>query len=91
MMLLGCLLGSGGHALAIATTGKGAAATVWRFVRAAVHMVQYLPPLLGAEHAPHSHSKSGKEEAMVCGCGVVVVCGCLFYVEPNPTSEQQVG
>ncbi len=91
MMPLGCLLGSGAHALSIAITGKGAAATAWRFVQAAAHMVQYLAPLLGAEHAPHSQSKSGEEEAMVCGCGVVVVCGCLFYVEQNPTSKQQVG
>jgi hypothetical protein len=72
MMPLGCLLGAGAHALAIATTGKGAAATAWRFVRAAAHMVQYLPPLLGVEHAPHSQSKLGEEEAMVGGCVWVV-------------------
>ncbi len=85
MMLLGCLLGSGAHALAIATTEEGAAAIAWRFVGVASHMVQYLPPLLGAEHAPHSQLKLGEEEAMVCGCGVVVVCGCLFYMAAEMT------
>jgi hypothetical protein len=71
-MLLGCLLGTDAHALATATTRKGTAATAWCFVRAAVHMVQHLPPLLGVEHAPHSQSKSREEEAMVGGC--VWVC-----------------
>jgi hypothetical protein len=53
-------------------------------------MMQYLPPWLGAEHAPHSHSKVGEEEAMLGGCGVVVVCGCLFYVVQSCTSMQKL-
>ncbi len=37
--------------------------------------MQYLPPLFGELHAPHTQLESGEEEAMVCGCGVVVVRG----------------
>jgi hypothetical protein len=77
---LGYRLGAGAYALPAAILGAGAAATAWRFVRVAVHMMQYLPPLLGAKHAPHSHLKAGEEEAMLGCCGVVVVCGCLFHV-----------
>ncbi len=80
MMPLGCLLGAGAHALAAAILGAGAAATAWRFRWAAVHMMQYLPPLLGAEHAPHSHLKVGEEEAMLGGCVWVVSLLSLFYV-----------
>jgi hypothetical protein len=65
-------------------------ATAWRFVQGAAHMMQYLSPLLGAEHAPYSHSKVGEEEAILGGCGVVVVCGCLFYVVQNCTSTQKL-
>ncbi len=91
MIPLGCRLGAGAYALPAAILGEGAAATAWRFVQAAAHMMQYLPPLLGAEHAPHSHLKAGKEEAMLGCCGVVVVCGCLFHEVQNCTSKQKLG
>jgi hypothetical protein len=33
----------------------------------------------------------GKEEAMVCSCGVVVVCGCLLHVEQKSRHKQKIG
>jgi hypothetical protein len=54
-------------------------------------MVQYLPCLFGELHAPHTQSELGEEEAMVCGCGVVVVCGCLFYIDQKPLHKQNIG
>jgi hypothetical protein len=54
---------------------------------AAGHMVQYLSPLLGEVHAPHSYLESGKEEAMMCGCEWL----CLFYIEKKPNGEQEIG
>jgi hypothetical protein len=50
-----------------------------------------LAPLVGGGACTTFPVKLGEEEAMVCSCGVVVVCGCLFYVEQNPTSKQQLG
>jgi hypothetical protein len=91
MTPLECLLGAGAHVLAAAILGAGAAATAWRFVWAAAHMMQYVTPLLGAEHAPHSHSKAGEEEAMLGGCVWVVSLLSLLYVVQNPTSKQKLG
>jgi hypothetical protein len=50
-----------------------------------------LPPLFGELNAPHTQLESGEEEAMVCGCGVVVMRGCLFYVEQKPRHKQTIG
>jgi hypothetical protein len=91
MMPGGCLLDAGILALTTATSGAEAAATALRFARAAAHMVQYLPPLVWELHAPHIQLESEEEEAMVCGCGMVVVCGCLFYVEQEPRHKQKIG
>jgi hypothetical protein len=80
MMLLGCLLGEGAHALAAAIMGAGTAVTARHFVRAAAHMMQYLPPLLGVEHAPHSHLKvggGGGHVGWLCvGCTLVIFVLC---------------
>ncbi len=90
-MPLGCLLGTGAHRLAAAILGAGAAATAWHIGRAAAHMMQYLPSLLGAEHAPHSHTKAEEEEAMLGGCVWIGFSLSLFYVVQNPTSKQKLG
>jgi hypothetical protein len=53
-----------GRTAGAATPATSPSRTAWRFGRGVAHMVQYLPPLLEWEHAPHSQAESVEKEDM---------------------------